>query len=247
MKYKATLRHVFAALLAVSGTSQGAITLVDTLAVTSTDDLTSYTIDASTLSIIGASKLVVTVGTEGVANTGPNAISSITYAGTALTLAGTGGGNRSNLWYVDLSGKTLVGTDFVLTFSGTNTGYGFGAYALSGTAEGVSSTAVTSTTTLTANPPTAGEFLIASYSRNNAIAAGGDLTELFDQGLESTYQAASLYKQLTASGSQDYSVTGMNGTGATVAATFEAAPIPEPSAALLGGIGLLMLMRRKRA
>ena len=253
-------RQITIPLLAVLGlamtTAHGAIVMVDNMFTTSTVDGLSYTIDGSALDFTGASKLVVTVGSEGNSSNGasPAAISSLTYGGVALGAAVTPSGTRSNVWYVDLAGMSPVGTNFQLEFvtgGETNRGYGFSAYTLSGTAAGVSASGSATGTTTSITTPTANEFLIASFSRNssgqNPSYGTSGLTTLNSARLEGQYTAASIYGTLPSAGTQDVEILGMNNSGETVIATFAAAAIPEPtSATLLGMMGALILLRRRR-
>jgi len=267
---------VFALAIAVwlnSPIARAAITIVDTLVLTSeTDGLSYNNIDASALSITGASKLVVTIGAEGAdaAGTTPGSISSLTYGGVALTLIDSGGGGRSSVWYLDFGGASPVGTNFDLTFAGdngaTNTnvrGYYLSAYTLSGTANGVSSFGQSpydadgaggnpADHTLTEiSPTTANEFLIAGYSRNSSntdatpVTAGLSLLGS-NVSLEGQYTNASIYGTLSSAGTQIIDIDGMNSSGRTVIATFAA--IPEPGSCALACLSLLVIcLRRRRA
>ena len=261
------------------GTADADITQVDTFVSTSTTDGLSYLdIDASDLSIVGASKLVITVGAEGAnANADvPGSISSLTYGGAALTLIGSSSGgqfitDRSSIWYLDLAGVSLSGTDIDLVFAGDNgkadpnvRGYYLSAYTLANTAAGFSSFGQSSTDTtpetsgvdhtlIPISPATAGEYLIAGYSRNSTAAStnadpqtpglsvlGGSSTPL-----ESQYNNASIFGTLTSAGPQIIDIDGMNNTGGTVIATF--AEVPEPGSLALMGIGGLLMLRRNSA
>jgi hypothetical protein len=244
--------------LSVAGPAHAAIVLVDTLVATSTVDGVSYTIDGSTLDFTSAAKLVVTVGAEGTsANFAlPPAIDSITYGGVPLGVAAATSNPRSNVWYVDLANQTPVGTNFQLEFvtGGENSrGYYFSAYTLAGTAAGVSSAGESGALSITnLNPPTAGEFLVASFSRNAGnqwptIVTSG-LTLLNETSLEGQYTSASIYGTLASAGAQQIEIldTHTNSAGKTVIATFAA--IPEPSSLAMlafGAIGLWLFRKKK--
>ena len=254
----------FVVAMALTSPSYASITLVDTLVATSEVEGLNYSaIDASGLTIAGASKLVVTVGSEGAQSNGsdPGSIGSLSYGGTALTLIDFGDNGRSSVWYLDLAGAMLTGTDIDLVFLGDNgqtdpnvKGYGLSAYTLGNTVDGVSSFGSEKNVIVNVSPATAGEFLIASYSRNNnhspATPVTAGLVELYDVGQGGGglvgYTAASIYHPgLTNAGAQDIQIDGMNGSGATVIATFAEA-VPEPTTTALLGLGGLALILRRR-
>lgn len=248
------------------GSANAAISQVDADFWTSTTVGTSYTIDGSTLDLTGASKLVVTLGAEGNASNGdiPPAVDTLTFGGVELTAAIISGGGsatnrRSSIWYLDLTGVSLTGTDFDLDFvtgGSSSRGYGFSAYTLAGTADGVSSTGespYTDTvdhTLVELNTPTDNEYVIASYSRNastGTVTAVQNVTLLYNVGLSSQYAVASAYGTTGAAGQHFVGMDGMNTSGRTVVATFAEAAIPEPGSLALLGLGGLCVLRRRRA
>jgi hypothetical protein len=237
--------------LASAPSGFAAIALVDTLTSTSIVDGLSYTIDGSALDFTASTKLVVTIGSEGNSANGvlPAAIDSLTYGGITLSAAVVTGDTRSNVWYVDLAGTTAVGTNIQLEFvtgGETNRGYGLSAFTLSGTTSGVSSDGQSNGNATALTPPTTGEFIIGSFSRNNVAIVSSDpsLTIHSNDILEGQYSAASFYGTLGAAGLQTVNVGDMNSSGRTVIASFAA--IPEPSAAALLGLGGLALILRRR-
>lgn len=126
----------------------------------------------------------------------------------------------------------------------------FGVYALDGLKLGVQDTGTGRlpdelTTTLPVTISTSEGFFIQEAARNNQdFTGGGGYTEMYDI-VDDSYRALQQYQVTSAAG--DY-VAPIGNTGENfrrvVAAGFEA--IPEPSSALLGGLGLLALLRRRR-
>ena len=255
--------------IALASPSLAAITLIDTGAFATGNNATSYTITSANiggaLDFTGGSKLVVSIGSEASPNNAGHIPTSVTYGGVALTLADSDGANgRASIYYLDDLSASFTGTNFVITYGAAETqnGVGFGAYVLGGTAAGFADSFTSgSATTVNVTTTTSGEFVITSFARNNVDfvqgAASGDglgaqspLTELFrtsNPGIgETTWSAASAYALLGAANTYPLTYYENNATGRIIAVTFEAAPIPEPSTALLGSLGLLAILRRRR-
>ena len=213
------------------------------------------------LTLAGGSKLVVTVGGEGVSNGGDSTVDSVTYGGVNLLPAIQAGLARAtSIWYLDLTGQSFTGSDFVVTYTGSADGIGFGAYVLSGTAAGVSATSsgvggaqiIDSTIELTTL--TDGEFVVGAMARNNFdnAGSGGDGSGFSDPLQELYYgdmtgaSAASGSFLAGSAGAYNLIINDTStATAAMVGASFAAA-IPEPSVTLLGLVGSLLLIRRKR-
>ena len=268
-----TIQSLFSISLLAAASSQAAITLLDsdyfTQNINGVAD-SSHTIASGDfanggLTLSGASKLVVSIGNEGFSNGANNATTtSVTYGGVSLSQAvQAGSGRAASIWYLDLTGQTFTGSDFVVTYNNSGSGadgMGFGAYVLSGTktgfsafASGVGGAGITDST-IELTTLTAGEFVVGAMARNNfdSDGAGGDGVRFSDPLQELYYadlagaSAASGSFTAGAAGAYDLIINDTtNSTAVFVGASFEA--IPEPSSALLGGLGLLALFRRRRA
>ena len=236
--------------LALATPSFAAVTLIDTGFAFTGDDQSSYTFssgDLGNLDFTGASKLVFTVGNRRLDDVdGTNDITSITYGGQTLNLAATDGtaAIRSSIYYLDLDGVSFTGSDLTVSFGDVQTGIGVSALVLGNTVAGFGDTAVSSSSDISLTSDTDGSFAAFSFARNNN--PGGDeigVTRIYSAnpgvGLRSYYSTDPLDE-----GSHDFTMTQMNGTGRLVGAVF--APVPEPTTALLGSLGMLFLLRRRR-
>lgn len=260
---KKKLTNLIGATLAVcSYSSNAAITVVDSYQHTSNSAI-SGTTDASglfrtitnasvgNLVASGSAKLVVGV------NSRSNIPFTVTYGGVAMTPAVSQASSLNSgfaaVFYLD---NPMTDGDFVFTSAVVNNfdRANLHAWALSGTAVGGPVGTVVDTSS-TGNPidmsittGASGGFVIGSIGAN-----GGTPTTTFtpDSGSDFLYAFANTnsngYAAWLGDTSGTYSMLRTNTStagGAGVMATF--APIPEPSAALLGGIGMLLMMRRRR-
>lgn len=218
---------------------------------------TTLTINAADLAGFNpgsSDKLVLTVSSEG--NGGSKSISTVTFNGQTMTQAAFGADSTSQqitaIYFLDAS--VALG-DLVVTFSSTMNGMGGSLLALSGTKSGIGSFVGAGGAGLSANLTTtaANSFVVATNTNNNnanttistpgTTTAQSPLTPLFN-GFTGSNAGGSGYATVATAGAGTYSFTGATSRPATAVAAF--APIPEPSAALLGGLGMLCLLRRRR-
>jgi hypothetical protein len=194
-----------------------------------------------------ASKIVLTLSDEdGSGDTVPTGFS---FGGVAMTLAVSHNNSiqQTKIYYLDASNPLVGGTfgtgDLVVNGTGTND-YGVSWLFLSGTADGVGPTNISTTQSVSLTTVVNGSWVIASTANNNASGTPqSPLTALLNGDVGSA-GGGSGYAEIATAGAGTYSFTDGTGRPVTVAAAF--APIPEPSAALLGALGLLALLRRRR-
>lgn len=199
-----------------------------------------------------ADAIVLSLSSESNATTGQV---SITYAGFAFTPVIDHVGSQPSVWLLNLDDTTYTSGTATLTLNLTGVttanGYGLGFVSVAtndalNTRLGVhaSNTSATRTVGLTT---TLESFVIAGHRANQntgAASANAPMTQIYGAQIGSS-QGAAGYQASVAAGSPSYSFTSQ----ASVAYNSSAAafvPNPEPSAALLGGLGLLALLRRRR-
>jgi hypothetical protein len=155
-----------------------------------------------------------------------------------------GSGHRTTgIYYLDKASFPGTAGNIVVTFDQSiyvTDGFQIGAFALSGTATGFdtgssSNGTGTNGVSATINVAQAGSFVAAVNSYGNLAAPSG-MTEL---GTTDPLTRASQLNVAAGSFTANF-----GGGNVTSVASF--APIPEPSAALLGSLGLLALLRRRR-
>lgn len=232
--------------LSLASISNAAITIVDTGGIAKTQGANSTITVTSTelgnFNANGSSKLVVTLSGER-GGTGSYGHLGLTYGGVAMTqILATATDNAArviSMWYLD---NVSVTGDFVVTFSANGSGIGLGAVALDGTANGVGASSFSQTgSSTTISTTAAGDFVMgAGMANGTTVTATSPLIQLFS-GDTGSSTGASGYRLLSSTASTTTSFSGATGVAA---ASFTA--IPEPSAALLGAIGSLLLLRRRR-
>ena len=180
-------------------------------------------------------------------------VTSITYDGVALNQATFHDGGGSTRVSVGIYYLDNVASDGILRieFSDANqTEFGFGLYALDGLKAGVQDVQEgTSDAAATVSLTTADGFLVQEAARNNqSLTGGGGYTTLYSYSVQS-YRGLSQYQVVNGTGPGSYFAP-INNTGSfkyIAGAAFEGADvIPEPSVALLGALGTVLLIRRKR-
>ena len=249
MKSKHTLlplTSLLAAGFAISS-ANAAITLDASAFSGSTRTGSGVTVTLTGFNATTSDKLVVVAGAASSSGLFTTGITGITYNGVAMTMATRGnttasGGRATGIYFIDNASMSGTG-DIVVTFSQTTfttNGFQIGAFALSGTATGFDAGSSSNGTggngvSATINVAQAGSFVAAVNSYGSFNPSAG-MTEL--GGADPLTRASQLN---VAAGSFTATFTGGN---VTSVASF--APIPEPSAALLGGLGMLALLRRRR-
>ncbi len=148
--------------------------------------------------------------------------------------------------YVFINPSTASGLSFSLD-SSTNTGLGVILYEVSGANLNLGSiTTVTGVNSITTG--TADELIVSFAGRNNATAPTVNSSSIFttqDEAygpMRGTGSIASASATAPAVGSNN--ITWNNAQDGRIAYSFQV--VPEPRAALLGGLGLLALLRRRR-
>lgn len=184
---------------------------------------------------------------------------SITYAGFAFTPVIDQIGNQPSVWLLNLSDTTYTSGTATLTLdlTGVTTanGYGLGFVSVAtndalntrlgvhaSNTSAVDNAGVSLTTTVES-------FAIAGHYSNwstdtTGATASAPMTQLYGAFIGSAKGAAG-YRASLAAGTSSFSFGSTGASDRASAAAFVA--IPEPSAALLGGLGLLALLRRRRA
>ncbi|MFU8848548.1 MAG: PEP-CTERM sorting domain-containing protein [Opitutales bacterium] len=213
--------------------------------------VTSFTIPLSDLTTAGFSasgndKLVLSISTKWASNPG-GAVTALSYDGNALTqaVAQTGQRTRGEIWYLDNVGSD---GDISFTFDAVTEGFAIRLFALDGAAAGVTSTgnkAQTSDGVLPTLSASSSAFVLweASIHRGTTNIDNDYNDSSFTWGGRGGSSA--FWDIEAAGGTFDANVINTRTDGSFVGASFAA--VPEPSAALLiGGLGLLMLLRRRR-
>jgi hypothetical protein len=240
---------IIAALAIGITSSQGAITFLNKATFTDVNTRTdsfSYTTTFDPNN--AADALVLMFATESAAPTATVKFGTqdMVYA------AGLVGNNPVAIYYLNSPSLTSQTVDVTITRPGGGNinGIGFSIFALNTTDDKdievvAFATDAVSALSIDITVPIADSFVVAGF--NSSAATGGasvntPLTSLHN-GDWGSLQGALGYQENVGVGTQTYSFT-------SAAATFSSAVafnvVPEPSAALLGGFGLLALLRRRR-
>jgi hypothetical protein len=238
------------AALAFSVEAHAAVLVLDTGFDLNNDDSAITDTELGNLDFTGASKLVVTVGVKGSTLTTDNQAGTVTYNGTAMTLAVGSAGTGNNSWgwagiyYLDNPGSVGVG-DIVIQDPGYS--LAVSALVLSGTAADFGATnSSTSAATVSLTTTSAGSLVFAGYSDGSSSAvAASPLTPVFG-GLVGSGNHASGYQSVATISTINPAFTTAAARPSTVAAEFTAAAIPEPTTTALLGLGGLALILRRR-
>lgn len=241
-----------AAVLALSAASaNGAVMVLDFGTNINNDDSAITDTELGNLVFTGASKLVVTVGVKGSGLSPDNQAGNVTYNNEPMLFvtgsAGTGSSAYGwvGIYYLDNPGSVGVG-DLVVQDPGYS--LGVSALVLSGTAAGFGDTASSkSATTVSVTTTSADSLVLAGYSDGSSSAvAASPLTGLVfaDGGTFGSGNHAAGYQLVGAASTITPTFTTSGARPSTVAAEFTA--VPEPSVALLGALGALALIRRRR-
>lgn len=247
-----TLLSAALGLALLSSTAHAAIVVVDSASAMKTpfygtnSTATFTSTDLGGFDPSGTAKLVVTIGLQHTATV--NQTTSVTYGGVAMTqavIAGSGGGGwEAAIFYLD--NPTSLG-DLVLSFDSSR-GASVTVYSLNGTAAGHgSSNGSTSSASTTLTTTAANSFVLAAATvsgttipvAQSPLTGGEAITNPYNGSAQTSISTG--YQTVASAGS----ITPTFDIGnTTVAAEFTV--IPEPSTALLGSLGMLALLRRRR-
>lgn len=261
------MKHILPHLIALTichGTVNGAITIdaTTTFVTPVTTFANSQTFDASGFNPSGSDKLVAAIiGRGGSFLTAP----TVTFNGQEMnhivtrdTPAASTHRGVSSLFYIDAPG---TGGNLMLTYNTQIQDLGIVLFALSGTATGFTGSTIQSNNSLSGTIATSvdGSLVIAGGWYGDdftapvevSLSVDSPLTSVLSTQIDATNPssaAAAGYYLDPDAGNVSISFTGSSGTPVSnfVAAAFAPAPIPEPSVMLLGGLGLLALLRRRR-
>jgi hypothetical protein len=205
-----------------------------------------------------ADAILVCLSMESNATAGQVAMS---YASFAFTPVIDHVGAQPSIWLLNLSGTTYTSGTATLTLDLTNVttanGYGLGIVSVATNDALLPNLAVHATNkTSSSKDSTAGltvaltttleSFVIAGHRSNvtsGTITANSPMTQIYGAPIGSSVGAAG-YRASVPAGTTSFSFTSGNDARNSSAAAF--VPVPEPSSALLGSLGLLALLRRRR-
>lgn len=257
IKYSSTLLGVVLGLALLSAPAHGAVIAIDDQATfgqartwsPGTTTFDNATLSGGTFDPSGSDKLVVAIGYRA---SGTPGFAGVTYNGVAMTEAvqhfSTADSRATTgIFYLDNPGAA---GDLAITNNNSGFGYAVSILALSGTAAGVGATnsGNAHTTSFTVG---SGSLVIAQNSistDDTTITPQSPLTGLLQHApLDSGSgegSHASAYVNDPGAGTFDPTFSTAGSNPSLSAAEFTA--VPEPAAALFGGLALLALLRRRR-
>jgi len=259
-----------AAITFVSSPVEGFLGSTKTQVTTTHNGGTQISYDAT-----GVDKLVVVYAAESGFNNTSVTNLTMAFNGTAMTLGRfqqfphptlpdtlTNDNGAIAIFYMDnpFQGAASFTAGFTATAGGPNGGF-VTIYGLAGTADGIGATAGTSTSARAGSPNVsttitttgANSLVIAGIQNSGANNVSGSIPNVVGSlTLDHNASWGSNWSH-AAAGSQQVPVSGTNvtaefsaGTGPYVDVVAVEFLIPEPSTALLGGLGFLALLRRRR-
>ena len=238
------------ALAATTAVSQAAISVVNTTSTNNGSGAAAVTM--SGFDLTGGTKLVVTSGTENAGGVGGIVnVTSVTFAGEALTFAIEANDTAQGvaIWYLD----TPVATsgDIVITFS-ANAVAGVSAISMTGAATGILDQSAALGTSSGSLIGGTGAIVIGSFVSNSGAAivpqatgTGTGLTTVFSSTINGgggQNSASSYFFDDAATTQADFT----GGDNRPVAVGITIAEVPEPSSAALIGLGGIALILRRR-
>lgn len=241
-----------------AGAANAAISILDSATgLNNSYQSTSISFNFAGLDLTGGSKLVISIGAQSTGSgtsAGERIWNSVTFDGQTMVQAARVGANadsqyQSGIYYLDnLSGLSATGSLTIAAPTLNVRGASATAWVLSGTAagHGASGASLGAGTSLTTTADDSWVLAHATVAGTTAPTAQSPLTA----GLTVVNPYNGSTQTGNGTGYQTVALLGTNlnpsfDIGATtVAAEFTA--IPEPSAMLPGGLGLMLLLRRRR-
>ncbi len=248
----------YSAVVIQSSFNNGVVSLDRNVDIVETDGIFTYTVSAASLGSFDATagdKLVLGYTSrridpfpDGNVSQSGAPLASITIGSASLNLVEqiTGGRINHSIWYLD---NVPANGDLVFNLGSSNATdvIGFSLYSISGLVAGTaasSGSSLGSAAVPTVELGAGGGFVFNATARNNSNVSGNDdyTVEWIDN---SNVMRRGLHQYLVTADGGSFAPDGNNADGVQATAAFQA--IPEPTTALLGGLGMLMLLRRRRA
>jgi methionine-rich copper-binding protein CopC len=202
------------------------------ITVVNTDSLVSPVADDPKTAVLSfnagatANKLIVQVSAEG------QGVASITYQGAALTQAVAGTGRNKGIFYLDNPFTGGAANLLITLEEGVSNGIAVGVVSVSGTAPGVSTTALNNASnSLTLTVPESGSLVVGAYASNSfgTITLPAGHTAIYNSYNIGSAHAAAGYATGQLAGSRTYTYADTDPsspeTCAAVFAPASAAPV----------------------